>query len=250
VVEETKPSAARTEPKRAMSGGRLALLTVAILTVLVALSALIAGTVLLVVNHTERDSSGFFSTSREPLTTNSYAIVSDKLDVGTSGPDWLFQEGRLATIRVQGRNQDPARELFIGVAPAAQVDRYLAGTRYATITDLSFNPFRATYRSSAGSSAPAPPGDKTFWTAATSGAGSRTLEWDVAKGNWSVVVMNADGSPSVNAQLSVGADVGFILWLGLALVIAGALLLAISASLTFLSLRPPRVSAAPTPQPA
>jgi hypothetical protein len=49
--------------------------------------------------------------------------------------------------------------------------------------------------------------------------------------------MNADASPGVDARLSLGAKVGFVFWIGLGLVIAGAILLASGAVMIFFSLR-------------
>jgi hypothetical protein len=232
-----------------MSGGRIALLVAGILVTLLALAALAGGAALLVANHTERDSAGFFSTAEEPFRTESYALVSNELDIGTDGPDWLFDEGRLATVRLRGSSQN-GRELFMGIAPTAQVSDYLAGTRHDVVSDFDVDPFRATYEPSAGTSAPAEPGGQTFWSASVSGSGSQSLQWDVAEGNWSVVVMNADASPGVDVELSLGAKVGFVFWVGLGLVIFGAILLLGGAAMIFFGLRRPTATpppAVPTP---
>jgi len=220
----SQPAAQRFE--RRMTGGRIALLTIGVVAALLSLAALAGGALLLIGNQTERDAAGYFSTASHAFRTDSHAIVSENLDVGTDGPDWLFQEGRLATIRVRGSNADAGRELFIGVARTADVRRYLAGTRYTTLTEFDIDPFRTTYRVSAGASAPPEPGSQGFWRASTEGAGTQTLDWDVSKGDWSFLVMNADASPGVRADLSLAAKVPFILSLGLGLVIAGAVLLA------------------------
>ena len=236
--------------KQSMSGGRVALLIVGIVVTLLALAALAGGAALIVLNHTERDSAGFFSTGNETYATDSHAIVSEDLDIGTDGPDWLFEEGRLATVRVRGASADD-RELFIGIGPTAQVREYLAGTSHDVVTDLDFDPFRATYSRSQGTDAPTEPGAERFWGASAEGAGTQSVEWEVAKGNWSVVVMNADASEGVDARLSLGAKVGFIFWIGLGLVIAGAILLVSGAVMIYFSLRrqAPRASTA-TPEAA
>jgi hypothetical protein len=230
------PASQPDSGRKSMSGGRVALLIVGIVVTVLALAALAGGGVLLAVNHTERDSAGFFSTGSESYVSESHAIVSDDLDVGADGPDWLFEEGRLATVRVRGASADDG-EIFIGIGPTAQVREYLAGTSHDVVTDLDFDPFRATYRRSQGTAAPTEPGAQQFWGASAEGAGTQSVEWEVAKGNWSVVVMNADASPGVDARLSLGAKVGFVFWIGLGLVIAGAILLASGAVMIFFSLR-------------
>ena len=231
-----------------MSGGRLALLIVGSVVTLLALAALAGGALLLAVNHTERDSAGFFSTGSESYASESHAIVSDDLDIGADGPDWLFEEGRLATVRVRGASADDG-ELFIGIGPTARVREYLTGASYDVVTDLEFDPFRATYSREQGTAVPAEPGAEEFWGASAEGAGTQSVEWEVAKGNWSVVVMNADASAGVDARLSLGAKVGFVFWVGLGLVIAGAILLASGAVMIFFSLRS-RASRASTATPA
>jgi hypothetical protein len=115
---------------------------------------------------------------------------------------------------------------------------YLAGTRYATLVDFEIDPFRATYRPSSGTSAPAEPGRQGFWSASTEGSGKQSLEWDASKGDWSFVVMNADVSRGVEADLSLGAKVPFIFWLGLGLVIGGAIVLAGAAAMIYFGARP------------
>ncbi len=62
---------------------------------------------------------------------------------------------------------------------------------------------------------------------------------DVAKGDWSIVVMNADASPGVDARLSLGAKVGFLFWLGIGLAIGGGILLAVGGAMIYFSLRRP-----------
>ena len=191
-------------------------------------------------------SRGFFSTAEETYATDSHAIVSDNVDVGTEGPDWLFEEGRLATVSIRGSSQEPGGEIFIGLGPTAQVRSYLDGTSHDVVTDLDFDPFRVTYRPSPGTAAPSEPEEETFWSVSATGSGTQTVEWDVAQGDWSAVVMNADASPGVDAELSLGAKVGFLFWLALGLVIGGAILLVGGAALIYLALRQPATTSSST----
>ena len=52
------------------------------------------------------------------------------------------------------------------------------------------------------------PAAQTFWTA--SSVDGRPLDWKVRSGEWSVVMMNADASPGVSVDASIGADAPFI----------------------------------------
>jgi hypothetical protein len=60
-----------------------------------------------------------------------------------------------------------------------------------------------------------------FWHAASSGRGQATTTWKVKGGDWAMVVMNANGSPNVNAAVRVGAKTSLVLWIGLGLMLLG-----------------------------
>jgi hypothetical protein len=79
------------------------------------------------------------------------------------------------------------------------------------------------YSGRSGGAPSAQPGDETFWVASTTGAGERTLDWEPEDGDWRAVVMNEDASRGVSAELSIGAELDSILWIGIGLLVAGAL---------------------------
>jgi hypothetical protein len=92
--------------------------------------------------------------------------------------------------------------VFIGVAPADRVAAYLDGVGHATLTELA-DPATA-YATHPGGPPATKPADQNFWVAQASGTGAQAVEWPLAEGTWTVVVMNADGSPGVGADIDVG----------------------------------------------
>ena len=70
---------------------------------------------------------------------------------------------------------------------------------------------------------------------------SRTLlTWDIADGDWSVVVMNADGSAGVDARVSAGAKLPWLTAVGWGTLGAGVLGLIIAGLISLLALRSPQ----------
>jgi hypothetical protein len=110
------------------------------------------------------------------------------------------------------------------------------------VSDVDSWPFEIDYeeRAVAGKGKPAPPGEQRIWAASVQGAGTQTLEWDVEDGDWSVVVMNADGSRGVNAEVEAGAKVPFLTEIGWTAAGTGAVLLIAAAGLLLLGIRTPR----------
>jgi hypothetical protein len=62
--------------------------------------------------------------------------------------------------------------------------------------------------------------------AQTSGSGIQTLTWQVPDGEWTVVVMNDDGSPGVDVRVEAGATVPVLGWIAAGVFAAGVFLLA------------------------
>ena len=166
-------------PRRRLSGGRIALVVVGSLAALVALALLVAGGALLWLDQTQRDEDGFFTSSTERFETDAYALTSDGFDIaadasGEDVPDWLLDEGRLATVRVRATAADGG-EVFVGIGPEDEVGSYLEGVAYDEVVDVDLDPFEAEYRRSEGSGEPEPPGEQEFWAAEASGAGTQVV---------------------------------------------------------------------------
>jgi hypothetical protein len=150
-----------------------------------------------------------------------YAIVSESANIDAGGGERAL-DTFLGTVRIRSESERP---LFVGIGPAADVDRYLDDVERDVVDDLDSDgdPEYAPRRGGAPSAAP---GTETFWAASSSGAGEQTLEWDPEGGDWRAVVPNADASRGIAADMSIGAELDSVLWIGIGLLVLGALLAA------------------------
>ena len=199
------------------------------LAVLVALTLLAAGGAA-VWGLTKRDGSGYFNTGTARVSTPSYAFASDTLDMGPDAPRWFGDN--FATIRIQATSKRP---IFVGIARASDVERYLGRVRHQEITDLETDPLRFTSHSLGGSTRPLPPASQPFWHVHASGPGTQAIKWPLEKGRWSAVVMNADGSRGVSTAVRVGARVSALHWVVVGGLIAGVLVLLLGGGLIYVA---------------
>lgn len=147
------------------------------------------------------------------VTTSARALVTKAGEFDDDASDSL---GRPSVTISVSRSTQP---IFIGVAPAAAVDRYLAGASVATVTDVDVDPFRLETELAEGTATPRPPGAETFWVARSDG--STPLEWKLDDGNHRIVMMNADGSIGVDADARFDLQVPHVDDIGDGLRVAG-----------------------------
>ena len=214
---------------------RIASTIAASLAGLLAIGLLAAGGLLLW-GDSRKDDQGYLTTASHRFVTDTAALATDNLDLDLDGLDTVVNRDHYGTIRLQ---VDPRADkpVFVGIAPTTDVDRYLAGTSHALVTDISYSPFRAHYADRPGSARPAAPAAQSFWTASAHGAGRQTLTWDVQEGDWSIVVMNQDGSRNVDAAVRAGADVPWLDDLAWGVTIAGVVMLLIATGFTVVAVR-------------
>ena len=237
-----------------MGAKRILLLVFGSLLALVGLAAAIGGGTALIAYGTGRDSDGYFTTSTQRFQTVSRALVSEEVDLGSesdaAGPVSL---GDLANVRVRAEGAG-GRAVFVGIGPRSQVTAYLDGVAYDEVTNVDYDPFKATYAAHRGLRTPAPPAQQDFWAARASGPGQQTLNWDLQGGTWSLVVMNADAAPVVAADIQLGVKIKILLPLGIGLLVGGLIVLGIGVTMIVFGARgggrgPPPATAAPPPAP-
>jgi hypothetical protein len=230
-----------------MSAGRVVLIVLGGIGVLVGLALLAGGGFLLWADRTQRD-DGYLTTPTERFATPTYALTRTRLEADANGARWVLNESWFGKIRIRGESSG-TKTLFIGIGPAADVARYLGDVGHANVQDVDFDPFRVTYLSIEGGAPQGPPTDQDFWAASASGVGTQTLTWKVRDGDWSIVLMNADASRGVAADVDVGAKMSFLLWVAVGVLIGGLLVTGGSTALIVLAARTPRPQPSPPPAP-
>ena len=239
-------------PPRRSSGGRVAAVVAGSVLALVSLAFFVTGGAALWANG-QKDDDGYLSTRTERFHTRTAAVRTENLDVNLGGTASVLENDLYGKVRLRVSPR-AGKDVFVGIAPTRDVTRYLRGTAHARVTDLDYHPFRADYAVSDGATRAAAPANQRIWAAQAHGRGTQTLTWDVADGDWSVVVMNADGSPNVDADVRAGANVPFLNEVAWGAIGGGAIFGFGSVALLYAGLGTPRrprpETGAPDPLPA
>lgn len=207
---------------------------------------LLGGGALGVAALAERDDDGYFDATIE-LATETAAITAEDLDflAEPGSPDWIVDTLDV-DVRLRATAEASANELFIGIAREADIDGYLAGVAHAEVRDVDGQD--PIYRLREGNQAASPPDRQDFWVTSASGVGSQEIFWEAQSGRWAAVVMNADGSPGVVANVNVGARSGIVVALSVALLAIGTALTVASTALIVAGARSPK-GGPPAPEP-
>jgi hypothetical protein len=209
-------------PSSTWTAGRVIAVIVSCCVLLVAGGIGTAGAGVLIADQGLRD-DGYVMSGEQALLTSGYAITTDSVRLEQHGPADVVPERFLGDVRVTASTMDGS-DVFVGVADAGAAARYLRDVRHSTVTELRSPEDGGTrYREARGTARPTPPGDADIWVASTSGAGRQSLDWAPQAGTWVVVLMNADGSRPVRADVSVGAELPGLRTAGLLLLVLAGL---------------------------
>jgi hypothetical protein len=207
--------------RRGWTAGRIVSLVIGCILGLASLGLLGAGGFATWATNTQRDAAGYL-TSTHTIATIGHAITSDQIDLWTA-TDWVTPADVVGTIRIRATAANPAAAVFIGVAPTAAVDSYLAGVNRQVVTGWS--PLSSYYRHEAGTAPKTAPVDARIWTAQVSGPGTQTLTWRPVGGSWTIVIMHPNGSAGLSVTADMGATVPGLAWFAGAMIVVGVLLL-------------------------
>lgn len=244
-------STAPVAPSPARSSAPSGAVVITIVGALMALAgavALLAAAGLGIAQLTLRDDDGYFTSPRAHLATPSGAIVADDLSLGDVDDDAsadvvdaLSVRARVTATRRDGGN------VFIGIAPAAAVQRYVEGTAFAEFDDVRNDDVILIEHP--GDRPLQAPTSQTFWVASATGPGRQQLTWKPTSGRWAAVVMNAGAGPGVDVDVRVGARIGAVPWIAGGIGVIGLILLLGGGALLFVGLRPQARPAEPVDAP-
>ena len=245
---------AQATPTRARqrTGGHIAAIVIGGLALLPSLGVLAGGTALAVGQAVATDDDGYFTTTLDRIESDGVAIATTDVweeDLEEDGP-WVLDMLDLdVRLRVDGAG--PTDDVFVGIARTDDVATYLAGAQYSEVTDIDDH--TPVYQQVTGteirSGRLGAPIDQSIWVAGASGIGEQELTWDARGGRWSVVVMNADGSTEVAADVEVGAHSDAVTPIAVTLIVLGGLGTLVGIGLLVFGTRGRRVSGTPVTSP-
>ncbi|TCC07848.1 DUF4389 domain-containing protein [Kribbella soli] len=203
----SEPTAHPGAQSARMSAGRVVALVLGVVVTLASVVGLTVGGALAWLDQARRDSAGFVTSGQVAMSTSGYALTSEKftIDAGaTTVPRSWFGDARL---RVASTDGGP---VFVGLARSADVNAYLAGVGYTTVQAIG--PNNTTYDDHAGGAPSTEPSALHIWRVQASGPEEQTITWPVENGDWTLVVMAADGSGNVSVRADVGATAPALEW--------------------------------------
>ncbi|MDH2426355.1 DUF4389 domain-containing protein [Sphaerisporangium sp. TRM90804] len=230
---DSRPAARRPAPAPAAGAGVAGLviaLTSGVLLLPAAAGILIGGAGVLAL-AANRDAAGYVTSPALRIDSPTGAVTAEDLRIHT-GDVWsraLVDYGR---VRITASN--PSTPLFVGIAPQADVDRWLAGTARDRLAGGSLSGGVRLDRTTDPIRDVTAPAAQSFWLASASGTGDVVLDWQVADGRFAVVLANATGAPGVRATGRIATRIPDPTGLGFGL-LGGAIPLAVLAlALTYL----------------
>jgi hypothetical protein len=203
------------------TGGRVAAVVIGALLGLVGLGLLGGGGTALWADRTQRE-GGYVTTDVHKFSTTGSALATERTHLGGAGVGWLYAPGLLGKVRIRVTPATSGAPLFVGIARASDVDRYLAGVNHTVISEF----WGGKVEPIGGGRLTSAPGAQHFWAASSTGSGARTVTWKPAGGSWTVVVMNANGRPGVAIGADLGARMPALPWIALGFLVAGAVFMA------------------------
>lgn len=189
-------------------------------------------------DQTQRDQDGYLNTPTGRFVTADYGLRYDTVGIGSqdwdnSNLDWL------GTVRVRATGSANA-PLFIGMAQTSDVNRYFGQPATERFEPVGWGRHSPYYRQGPTDRPPTAPAEQKFWATSASGSGPQAITWEPRDGRWTLVVMNADSSAGVDADLNAGATLPHLRTVWIVLFIVGGITTVVGALLVTLAIQAAR----------
>jgi hypothetical protein len=208
---------------------------------LISMALIAGGGTLLWVNNKYVDSAGYLTSDTLNIERDSHAVVAGPIELDETAVRVLRSIGVITVFEFQGKNNNPSKQIFMGVADEAELENYLDNVDYDEIDNIGFgwrlDFSRITYNTHPGDDEPSPPASESIWAASVVGPANETLVWETRTGSYSIVMMNDDGSSGVDLDMIFKAKIPSLVGFGVGLLVSGIILLAIASLMIFLAVR-------------
>ena len=190
------------------------------------------------------DDEGYLMSNTQTIQVPSYGIVADEIDIELDQDAMRFfqRQGGFVSFKVTTESLNPTKEVFVGVARYADAYNYIEPMEYHEIDDIDMGwnmgeHHDPVYVLHPGDAPGTPPTEQDFWIVQESSTGEQTISWEPEEGNYYVVLMNADGSEGIEANIKVGVQVPFFGGIGDILIGAGVVVGAIGLVMLYFTIK-------------
>jgi hypothetical protein len=206
-----------------MSAGRIILLVFGIICVIVSLGLFVTGGFALMFDNAFRDYDGYYSTGPISIGVDAAAVTTEPANINIEG--YRGDRALPVTLKIEAESTTD-EPIFIGIARTSSVDAYLEDISYAEARGFTGYPDDIYYSLHQGDDSAPAPADQSFWVASASGSAVQTIEWRPSNGNYTMVLMNADGTSPVAADVTLAARIPAVIKaIGIGLLVGGAIFL-------------------------
>lgn len=228
-TQHTRTPPTSPVPSGHWTTGRIVAVVIGCLLTVGGLGTTAGASAVLVADQVGRDADGFLTSPVRTFNSGGYALVVEPVDVRGRTAISVVRS-ILGDIRVKATGPAQGNGVFVGIGPADAVEGYLADVDRDRLSGLR-DGGNADQRRLPGGAPATSPAQQSFWAASAAGPGVQQLTWPAAEGRWAAVLMNADGSRPVVADLSVGATAPGLSWLWIAMYLCAAISLAVGIAL-------------------
>jgi len=220
-----------------LGGGRrrIVALIFGIVLLVISVGLIAAGILLMWAGGNPRDRDGYLVSKTSKVSLDSYALLVElvPLDMNDYLPPFLrgLETEDLVNVRLKANRTASPKELFVGIARDSDAFAYLDNVQYDYAVEYHWRVYPWNVRlefdravPSEGTAPSRPPTEETFWLASATGSPEASMKWTPESGEYCIIIMNADGSPGVDASLQLGAKFPILGWLPRLLVAIGILL--------------------------